>query len=245
MWVRKGMTTADGTSLPSRRATLIDPSSFSTHDVAHGLPFIATLQPPYRYTKLNNRFQAREEPAAPAAYFVKTIIDAIALGPATEKELRSAVIDVCKRDGIRATTRGTVAGLNIEVSSVCGVLALLGIIEPANDTAASALEAVGTLEADSWSASSSSSSSSSSVQKVRPPRSGGRKVGHRFSSHASTDSLQHTPRSPRDDAHAEGEGEIDEGVLLGGEDTGVVELLATRWGDLRQSYLDDEGARTK
>ena len=37
----------------------------------------------------------------------------------------------------------TVTGLGIEVSSVCGVLAMIGVIEPANDTAASALEAIG------------------------------------------------------------------------------------------------------
>ncbi len=174
---------------------------------------------------------------------MKIIIDAIALGPATEKELRAAVIDACKRDGIRATTRGTVAGLNLEVSSVCGVLALLGIIEPANDTASSALEAIGTLDADSWTA-----SSSSSVQKARSPRSGGRKVGHRFSSHASTDSL-HSPRSPRDDADAsrdrEGEAEGGAGALLGGEQTGVAELMTARWDDLTQSYISEEVAKAK
>lgn len=36
------------------------------------------------------------------------------------------VIEACKRDGVKSTTRGTVAGLGIEVSSVCGVLAMLG-----------------------------------------------------------------------------------------------------------------------
>ena len=93
---------------------------------------------------LNNRYHRREEPSAPAAYFVKTIIDAIRQGntklniapplnfssntlptifmslylvitittegPATEKELRGMVIDACKRDGVKSTTRGTVAG---------------------------------------------------------------------------------------------------------------------------------------
>ena len=75
---------------------------------------------------LNNRYHRREEPSAPAAYFVKTIIEAMRQGPATEKELRGMVIDACKREGVKSTTRGTVAGLGIEVSSVCGVLALLG-----------------------------------------------------------------------------------------------------------------------
>jgi hypothetical protein len=51
-----------------------------------------------------------KDPSAASVYFVKILIDCLCVGPATEKELRNAVIEKCKVSGVKATTRGTVSG---------------------------------------------------------------------------------------------------------------------------------------
>ena len=51
-----------------------------------------------------------KDPSAASVYFVKILIDCLCVGPATEKELRNAVIEKCKISGVKATTRGTVSG---------------------------------------------------------------------------------------------------------------------------------------
>ena len=72
---------------------------------------------------------------------------------------------------------------------ITSLLFLLGVIEPANDTAASALEAIVALETSGdagWGGglvASSGSQSEIKLARARSPRSsGGKKGGHRFSS---------------------------------------------------------------
>ena len=51
-----------------------------------------------------------KDPSAASVYFVKILMDCLCMGPATEKELRNAVIEKCKLSGVKSTTRGTVSG---------------------------------------------------------------------------------------------------------------------------------------
>ena len=51
-----------------------------------------------------------KDPSAASVYFVKILIDCLCVAPATEKELRNAVIEKCKISGVKSTTRGTVSG---------------------------------------------------------------------------------------------------------------------------------------
>lgn len=60
-----------------------------------------------------------KDPSAASVYFVKILIDCLCVAPATEKELRNAVIEKCKISGVKSTTRGTVSGDRLSSSSLC------------------------------------------------------------------------------------------------------------------------------
>jgi len=68
-------------------------------------------------------------PTATVVFYTRTIIEALTTGALTEKEIRTATLDICKDLGIKSTCRGTIAGLNLDVPAICNVLASYGILE--------------------------------------------------------------------------------------------------------------------
>jgi len=70
-----------------------------------------------------------KEPLASSVFFTKIIMEALCAGTVSERDLKAAVIDTCRTLGIRSTGRGTISGLGIDVTTVCGVLLCLGISE--------------------------------------------------------------------------------------------------------------------
>ena len=60
-----------------------------------------------------------KDPSAASVYFVKILIDCLCVAPATEKELRNAVIEKCKLSGVKSTTRGTVSGNRLSYCLLC------------------------------------------------------------------------------------------------------------------------------
>ena len=77
------------------------------------------------------------EPLASSVFFTKIIMEALCAGTVSEKDLKAAVVDTCRALGIRSTGRGTISGLGIDVTTVCGVLLCLGITESTTITTAS------------------------------------------------------------------------------------------------------------
>ena len=71
-----------------------------------------------------------KEPVGNSVFLVKIVLEGLSSGPMTEKDLRGRVSDTCKFMGVRSTSRGTITGLAIDISTVCGVLQCLGLIEP-------------------------------------------------------------------------------------------------------------------
>ena len=71
----------------------------------------------FRSSNIRNQ-NVFKDPSAASVYFVKILIDSLCVGPATEKELRNAVIEKCKLSGVKATTRGTVSGKECSVKNV-------------------------------------------------------------------------------------------------------------------------------
>jgi len=76
-----------------------------------------------------------KEPLASSVFFTKIIMEALCAGTVSERDLKAAVIDTCRTLGIRSTGRGTISGLGIDVTTVCGVLLCLGISESTTITA--------------------------------------------------------------------------------------------------------------
>jgi len=70
-----------------------------------------------------------KEPLASSVFFTKIIMEALCAGTVSERDLKAAVVDTCRTLGIRSTGRGTISGLGIDVTTVCGVLLCLGISE--------------------------------------------------------------------------------------------------------------------
>jgi hypothetical protein len=70
---------------------------------------LTTLSNVHRLSDIKTQ-SVPKDPSAASVYFVKILIDCLCVGPATEKELRNAVIEKCKVSGVKATTRGTVSG---------------------------------------------------------------------------------------------------------------------------------------
>ena len=70
-----------------------------------------------------------KDPSPGIVLYVKYIIESLIDNKLTEKEIKAYVVDACKDSFIKSTSRGTIAGLNLEVTTVCGVLAALGIIQ--------------------------------------------------------------------------------------------------------------------
>ena len=69
------------------------------------------------------------KPVGHSVFLVKLILEGLISGPMTEKDLRIHVSDTCKCMGVRSTSRGTITGLSIDISTICGVLQCLGLIE--------------------------------------------------------------------------------------------------------------------
>lgn len=53
-------------------------------------------------------------------------------GPRSERDIKDFVTEKCKKCGIKATNRGTIAGANLEISSACNILGAMGILEQAH-----------------------------------------------------------------------------------------------------------------
>ena len=70
-----------------------------------------------------------KEPVGNSVLLVKIVLEGLSSGPMTEKDLRLRVSDTCKFMGVRSTSRGTITGLAIDISTICGVLQCLGLIE--------------------------------------------------------------------------------------------------------------------
>jgi hypothetical protein len=62
-------------------------------------------------------------------FFTRTVVESICNGSMTEKEIRQSVTNICNDIGVKSTGRGTVAGLSLEVSTICGILNGIGIFE--------------------------------------------------------------------------------------------------------------------
>lgn len=75
-----------------------------------------------------------KDPSAGIVLYVKYIIESLIDNKLTEKEIKAYVVDACKDSFIKSTSRGTIAGLNLEVNTVCGALAALGIIQQDSGT---------------------------------------------------------------------------------------------------------------
>eukprot|EP01036_Dinobryon_divergens_P031851 gene31851-41332_t len=82
-----------------------------------------------RLKSLSAAYTPGREPNAAAVFLVKGVLDALSAGPTSEKNIKSTVLEQCKALGIKSTTRGTISGLNMEVSLVCNILHALGAIE--------------------------------------------------------------------------------------------------------------------
>ena len=90
------------------RESSADGMSLSKH-MQNALPWLLTIRLCFRLSNIKNQ-NIFKDPSPASVYFVKTLIDCLCTGPATEKELRNAVIEKCRISGVKATTRGTVSG---------------------------------------------------------------------------------------------------------------------------------------
>ena len=62
-------------------------------------------------------------------FFIRSLLESVLMGSLTEKEIRVSISEICKDNGIRATGRGTITGLPIEVSTICGIMSAVGAIK--------------------------------------------------------------------------------------------------------------------
>lgn len=50
-------------------------------------------------------------------------------GARSERDIKDFVTEKCKKCGMKATNRGTIAGANLEISSACNILGAMGVLE--------------------------------------------------------------------------------------------------------------------
>lgn len=105
----------------------------------------------FSYAILSAKFSLGKDPNGAAVFLINCVLEAlgtgkclkdlfpwqnhlqqIVAGAKTERAIKSNVMEQCKLNGLRLTTRGTISGLNMEVSFVCSVLMALGAIKAEN-----------------------------------------------------------------------------------------------------------------
>lgn len=92
------------------------------------------LPPQIDYEKWKERQDARfrlgnKEPTPSSIFFLRTVLESLSKGSLTEKECKNYLADICKELGVRCTVRGTVAGINLDVPTMCSVLSAIGWLE--------------------------------------------------------------------------------------------------------------------
>jgi hypothetical protein len=56
-------------------------------------------------------------------------VEVLSKGPASERDIKTAVLERCKEHSIRPSNRGLIAGTGMDVATVCRVLFALGLVE--------------------------------------------------------------------------------------------------------------------
>eukprot|EP01034_Spumella_vulgaris_P023376 gene23376-29590_t len=82
-----------------------------------------------RCNMLQSCHKSGKDPSKAAIFLTRTIVSSLCGGPLSERDIKTIVVDKCLELGIKSTNRGTIAGLNLEVSTVCSVLASIGVLE--------------------------------------------------------------------------------------------------------------------
>ena len=61
-------------------------------------------------------------PSSLCIFFVRCLLESLCTGGRTEKELKQALTEACRDVGLKITGRGTISGLNVDVTTACAVL---------------------------------------------------------------------------------------------------------------------------
>eukprot|EP00601_Ochromonadales_sp_CCMP2298_P030623 CAMPEP_0173332674 /NCGR_PEP_ID=MMETSP1144-20121109/4475_1 /TAXON_ID=483371 /ORGANISM="non described non described, Strain CCMP2298" /LENGTH=212 /DNA_ID=CAMNT_0014277567 /DNA_START=106 /DNA_END=741 /DNA_ORIENTATION=+ len=82
-----------------------------------------------RLKRLSEALPPGREPSRPVVFLVNAIVEVLSKGPASERDIKTAVLERCKEHSIRPSNRGLIAGTGMDVATVCRVLFALGLVE--------------------------------------------------------------------------------------------------------------------
>lgn len=76
-----------------------------------------------------NRYEIVDDVSPSLIFFARCALGYLCSGAISEKELRLAVIDSCKKSEVRVNNRGGLSGSQVDLSIICGVLQTIGVLD--------------------------------------------------------------------------------------------------------------------